>query len=65
MLDSGILAKIKTEAEVEYGEFEKDPADTTAEPDKLEQENTSPDEAGQCHHRDIVDIGGRLEIIAK
>ena len=37
-----------TEAEVEYGEFEKDPADTTAEPDKLEQENTSPDEAGLC-----------------
>ena len=43
MLDSRILAKIKTEAEVEYREYLKDPADTTAEPDKLEQENTSPD----------------------
>ena len=51
MLDSGLLAKIKTEAEVEYSEYEKDPADTTAEPDKLEQENTSPDEAGQYYFR--------------
>ena len=38
------LAKIKTKAKVEYSEYEKDPADTTAEPDKLEQENTSRDE---------------------
>ena len=45
------MAKIKTEAEVEYSEYEKDPADTTAEPDKLEQENTSPDEAGQYYFR--------------
>ena len=64
MLDSGILAKIKTEAEVEYGEFEKDPADTTAEPDKLEQENTSPDEAGLCQfqYRDINVLGNYVII---
>ena len=65
MLDSGILAKIKTEAEVEYSEFEKDPADTTAEPDKLEQENTSPDEAGLCQfqYRDINVLGNYVIII--
>lgn len=47
LLDTGILAKIKTEAEVEFGEYEKEPADSTAEPDKMEQENTSPDETGE------------------
>ena len=65
MLDSGILAKIRTEAEVEYSEYEKDPADTTAEPDKLEQENTSPDETGQCQHSHMSNELVGLDIISK
>ena len=45
-----LLSAPEIQAEVEYSEYEKDPADTTAEPDKLEQEKTSPDETGQCQH---------------
>ena len=53
----GLVTKIKTE-EGEYADYDKDGGDSLHPPDadKLEQENRSPDGAGESNSQIVQDV---------